>query len=133
ASLLPRPAMATAPSLDLRRLRAFLHRCSRDAWLLGSVQATVQASGNAMGLRGPVRRGAGASGRFEPETHLYRWRELFAEFDLAALPPQGLEERQGIDLHAAKMSKVKTEPCLDNHSSDVVLKPHGKPFTTATV
>jgi hypothetical protein len=51
----------------------------------------------------------GGKAMFEPETNLYRWRELFAEFDLAALPPPGLEERKGIELSAASAVTIEKD------------------------
>jgi hypothetical protein len=51
----------------------------------------------------------GGKAMFEPETNLYRWRELFAEFDLAALPPPGLEERKGIELCAASAITIEKD------------------------
>lgn len=35
---------------------------------------------------------------FDDDESLYRWRELFSDFDLDDLPDLGLEERKGIDV-----------------------------------
>ena len=44
---------------------------------------------------------------FDASDGTYRWRELFADFDLSKLPDLGLEERKGVELHAAGLVKIK--------------------------
>ena len=70
-------------------------------------QATQTGSNEARGALQTLCLGGKAM--FEPETHLYRWRELFAEFDLAALPAPGLEERKGIELLAENAVTIEKD------------------------
>ena len=91
--------------------------------LVTRAAALLKASGRltidelAMATQSPPNQARGAlqklclggKAMFEPETHLYRWRELLAEFNLAALPPPGLEERKGIDLHAANAVTIEKD------------------------
>ena len=45
---------------------------------------------------------------FDAGDGTYRWRELFVDFDLNKLPDLGLEERKGVELHAAGSVKIKS-------------------------
>mgnify|MGYP002635029713 CR=1 FL=1 len=54
---------------------------------------------------------------FDAGDGTYRWRELFADFDLNRLPDLGLEERKGVELHAAGSVKIESDVWKDGRRS----------------